>query len=43
LRKIFEPDPAEPRYFVTVRDAGYQFNATFAASQGDGGRNTEGS
>ncbi|GIW92267.1 MAG: DNA-binding response regulator [Pirellulaceae bacterium] len=25
LRKIFEPDPANPRYFVTVRDAGYLF------------------
>jgi DNA-binding winged helix-turn-helix (wHTH) protein len=27
LRKIFEPDPSNPRYFLTVRDAGYQFNA----------------
>ena len=25
LRKIFEPDPAHPRYFLTVRDAGYRF------------------
>lgn len=25
LRKIFEPDPAEPQYFLTVRDAGYRF------------------
>ncbi len=25
LRKIFEPDPAEPRYFLTIRDAGYRF------------------
>ena len=25
LRKIFEPDPANPRYFLTVRDAGYRF------------------
>ena len=25
LRKYFEPDPAEPRYFLTVRDAGYRF------------------
>ena len=25
LRKIFEPDPASPRYFLTVRDAGYRF------------------
>jgi DNA-binding response OmpR family regulator len=25
LRKIFEPDPAQPRYFLTIRDAGYRF------------------
>ena len=25
LRKIFEPQPAKPRYFVTVRDVGYRF------------------
>jgi len=25
LRKIFEPDPSKPRYFLTVRDAGYRF------------------
>ena len=25
LRKIFEPDAAQPVYFVTVRDAGYRF------------------
>lgn len=25
LRKIFEPEPARPRYFKTVRDVGYQF------------------
>jgi len=25
LRKIFEPDPASPRHFITVRDAGYRF------------------
>ena len=25
LRKLFEPDPAKPRYFLTVRDAGYKF------------------
>ena len=25
LRKIFEPDPANPRYFLTIRDAGYRF------------------
>lgn len=25
LRKTFEPDPANPIYFITVRDAGYRF------------------
>jgi DNA-binding response OmpR family regulator len=25
LRKIFEPDPAVPRHFLTIRDAGYRF------------------
>jgi len=25
LRKAFEPDPASPRYFLTIRDAGYRF------------------
>jgi two-component system, OmpR family, alkaline phosphatase synthesis response regulator PhoP len=28
LRKIFEPNPAEPRHFLTIRDAGYRFLAT---------------
>lgn len=27
LRKIFEPTPAKPRYFLTVRDVGYRFAA----------------
>ncbi len=27
LRKTFEPDPARPRYFLTIRDAGYRFLA----------------
>ena len=27
LRKLFEPDPAEPRHFLTVRDMGYRFVA----------------
>lgn len=27
LRKVFEPDPAEPRHFLTIRDAGYRFLA----------------
>jgi len=26
LRKAFEPDSASPRYFLTVRDAGYRFD-----------------
>ena len=25
LRKIFEPDPANPRYIHTMRGAGYKF------------------
>ncbi len=25
LRKMFEPDPSRPRYFLTIRDAGYRF------------------
>jgi len=27
LRKTFEPDPAVPKYFLTIRDAGYRFVA----------------
>lgn len=27
LRKIFERDPAQPRHFLTIRDAGYRFIA----------------
>jgi two-component system, OmpR family, alkaline phosphatase synthesis response regulator PhoP len=27
LRKTFEPDPAVPRHFLTIRDAGYRFIA----------------
>jgi two-component system, OmpR family, alkaline phosphatase synthesis response regulator PhoP len=27
LRKLFEPDPANPRHFLTVRDMGYRFVA----------------
>jgi two-component system OmpR family response regulator len=27
LRKLFEPEPAQPRHFLTIRDAGYRFVA----------------
>ena len=27
LRKTFEPDPASPKHFLTIRDAGYRFVA----------------
>jgi two-component system OmpR family response regulator len=27
LRKYFEPDPSQPRHFLTIRDAGYRFVA----------------
>jgi len=27
LRKALEPDPAHPRHFLTIRDAGYRFLA----------------
>ena len=27
LRKVFEPEPAQPRHFLTIRDAGYRFVA----------------
>jgi DNA-binding response OmpR family regulator len=27
LRKTFEPDPASPVHFLTIRDAGYRFVA----------------
>ena len=27
LRKTFEPDPARPKHFLTIRDAGYRFVA----------------
>lgn len=27
LRKTFEPNPAKPRHFITIRDAGYRFLA----------------
>lgn len=28
LRKLFEPNPADPRYFLTLRDTGYRFVAS---------------
>ncbi len=28
LRKTFEPDPSQPRHFLTIRDAGYRFVAS---------------
>ena len=28
LRKTFEPDPAKPQHFLTIRDAGYRFVAS---------------
>jgi DNA-binding response OmpR family regulator len=30
LRKKIEPNPAEPRYIITVRGVGYKFNGSFA-------------
>ncbi len=35
LRKIFEPNPSEPRYFRTIRDAGYRFVATPSENEMD--------
>ncbi len=35
LRATFEPDPAQPRYFLTIRDAGYRFVADPTASDGE--------
>ncbi len=32
LRKTFEPDPAKPRYFLTIRDVGYRFVASGVAN-----------
>jgi two-component system, OmpR family, alkaline phosphatase synthesis response regulator PhoP len=36
LRKAFELDPAEPRHFLTIRDAGYRFIAKPDESECDG-------
>jgi two-component system OmpR family response regulator len=35
LRKTFEPDPAQPRHFLTIRDAGYRFVAKPEAEDGN--------
>ena len=35
LRKTFEPDPAQPRHFLTVRDAGYRFIAKPDEAEGE--------
>ena len=34
LRKIFERDPAQPRHFLTIRDAGYRFLPDGAGDEG---------
>ena len=33
LRKIFEPQPAEPRFFLTLRDSGYRFVGSESANK----------
>jgi two-component system, OmpR family, alkaline phosphatase synthesis response regulator PhoP len=35
LRKTFEPDPAQPRHFLTIRDAGYRFVAKPDGEEGE--------
>ena len=37
LRKTFEPDPAQPRHFLTIRDAGYRFVAKPGEAEDTGG------
>lgn len=41
LRKIFEPAPAQPRYFLTIRDAGYRFVPTGQAVSEDASTETD--
>ena len=36
LRKTFEADPAHPKYFLTIRDAGYRFVGDPKDEQPDG-------
>jgi two-component system OmpR family response regulator len=36
LRKAFEPDPANPQHFLTIRDAGYRFVARPAEMEASG-------
>ena len=36
LRKMFEPDPANPIYILTVRDAGYRFVVNDAGAEAGG-------
>ena len=33
LRKVFEQDPIQPTYFLTIRDAGYRFVNKFGKEQ----------
>jgi len=35
LRVIFEPDPSNPRYFLTIRDVGYRFVSAGVKPTGD--------
>ena len=35
LRKAFEPDPANPIHFLTIRDAGYRFVAEPTSQSND--------
>jgi len=35
LRKTFETDPANPRHFLTIRDAGYRFVASLGGADAD--------
>jgi two-component system OmpR family response regulator len=41
LRKMFEPDPSRPRYFLTIRDAGYRFLPEGDARESRGGAESD--